>query len=187
MPDPINAILSQIKSGERNLLDQLIPLVYQELHRMAEGYLRREAHSLTLQPTALIHEAYLRLVEHGAAEYKGRAHFFGVVARVMRQILVDHARARGAMKRGTVTETFHPRFHERAPQGDRAVVALHDALTALAIEDEWRAGLVEMRFFGGMTTQEIADCLGKPLHVVRRDLRVAQAWLLRAMTPELPR
>src|SRR3954451_10044126 len=138
MPDSINAILARFKGGERDLLDRLIPLVYHELHRMAEGYLRRESHNLTLQPTALIHEAYLRLVEHGAAEYKNRAHFFGVVARVMRQILVDHARARSAIKRGTGTEISQARLHERAPQRDRAVVALHDALAALAIEDEAR-------------------------------------------------
>ena len=181
MPDKIAGLLSRLKGGDREALDQLIPLVYHELHRIAEGYLRRESHNHTLQPTALIHEAYLRLVEHGAAEYKSRAHFFGVAARVMRQILVDHARARHAAKRGSDTGIPLRRIREPAPERDRAIAALDDALMALAIEDEWKARLVEMRFFGGMTAEEIAESVRAPLHVVRRDLRFARAWLRREM------
>jgi RNA polymerase sigma-70 factor, ECF subfamily len=146
---------------------------------MAEGYLRRESQNYTLQPTALIHEAYLRLVKSNDVGYQNRSHFFGVAARVMRQILVDHARARQTAKRGAgMKVAFEPRF-DFAPECDRIVTALDDALNTLAREDSGKARLVEMRFFGGMTAEEIADCGGTPVHVVRRELRAAQAWLRR--------
>src|SRR5215471_5084183 len=100
IPESITLLLARVNNGDRKALDHLVPLVYQELHRIAEGYLRRESQNHTLQPTALIHEAYLRLVEYGGAGYQSRKHFFAIAARVMRQILVDHARARYAAKRG---------------------------------------------------------------------------------------
>lgn len=176
----ITQLLSQVNDGDRNAFDHLIPLVYRELHRIAEGYLRRESPNHTLQPTALIHEAYVRLVEHGEADYQNRKHFFAVAARVMRRLLVDHARARYAAKRGAALTVVLEPGNDPAPgQRDRTVIALDDALTALAAEDSRKARLVEMRFFGGMTAQEIAECTGLPVHVVRRELRSAQIWLRR--------
>ncbi len=132
-----------------------------------------------MQATALIHEAYLRLVESGGAGYQNRAHFYGIAARVMRQILVDHARARQAAKRGAeVKVAYEPRF-DAAPERDRIVLALDDALNTLARDDGRKARLVEMRFFGGMTADEIAECGGSSVNTVRRELRAAQAWLRR--------
>lgn len=178
-PDSITMLLSRVSSGDREAFDHLMPLVYQELHRIAEGYVRRESQNHTLQPTALIHEAYMRMVESSGADYQNRAHFFGVAARVMRQILVDHARARHAAKRGAgVKIALDPRF-DFAPERDRTVIALDSALNTLAREDGRKARLVEMRFFGGMTADEIAECVGTPVHLVRRELRAAQAWLRR--------
>jgi RNA polymerase sigma-70 factor (ECF subfamily) len=181
VPDSITVLLSRVRGGDRGAFDQLLPLVYQELHRIAEGYVRRELHNHSLQPTALIHEAYLRLVESSGAGYQNRSHFFGIAARVMRQILVDYARARQAAKRGAdMRVAFEPRF-DFAPERDRIVMALDDALNTLAREDSGKARLVEMRFFGGMTAVEIAECAGTPAHVVRRELRAAQTWLRREM------
>ena len=156
-----------------------VPLVYDELHRIAEAYLRRELGNRTLQPTALINEAYLRLAHNGCSAYENRAHFFGVAARVMRQILVDHARSRKAGKRGDgLRVPLHPGV-DFAPERDRIVIALDDALNLLAVEDEHKAALVEMRFFAGMSASEIAECTNTPVHTVRRELRMAQAWLRR--------
>ena len=178
-PESITVLLSRLRSGDHEAFDDLIPLVYEELHRLAEAYLRRESQNRTLQPTALIHEAYLRLVQYGNPAYENRSHFFGVAARVMRQVLVDHARARQAGKRGpAVKVALHPRL-DVAPEQDRVVIALDDALNTLAIEDETQARLVEMRFFAGMTALEIAECTETPVHIVRRKLRIAQAWLRR--------
>ena len=181
VPESITVLLSRLSGGDQDAFDRLIPLVYQELHRIAEGYVRRELPNHTLQPTALIHEAYLRLVDSNSAGYQNRTHFFGVAARVMRQILVDHARARHAAKRGAALKVaFEPRF-DFAPERDRILMALDDALSTLSRDDSGKARLVELRFFGGMTAEEIAESLHTPIHVVRRELRAAQAWLRRGM------
>lgn len=178
-PDSITTLLSRVNGGDRTAFDRLIPLVYHELHRIAEAYLRRESNNHTLQPTALIHEAYMKLVEYDAAAYQNRKHFFAIAATVMRRILVDHARARYAAKRGAgVTVAMDP-GSDFAPERDRIVISLDDALNALANEDRDKARLVEMRFFGGMTAEEIAGCVETPVHVVRRELRSAQVWLRR--------
>jgi RNA polymerase sigma-70 factor (ECF subfamily) len=178
-PDSITVLLSRVSGGDREAFNNLIPLVYKELHRIAAGYLRRESQNFTLQPTALIHEAYVRLMHSGGGAYQNRSHFFGVSARVMRQILVDHARARLTAKRRADLKIPLESHVEIAPQRDKIVMALDDALNSLAYEDSAKARLVEMRFFGGMTAEEIADCVGTPLHIVRRELRAAQAWLRR--------
>lgn len=165
--------------GDRQAFDHLIPLAYQELHSIAERYLRREAQNHTLQPTALIHEAYLRLVDYDGVGYKNRTHFLAIASRVMRQILVDHARARNAVKRSSAMKiTLHESL-DFAPERDRVVLALDDALKALAKVNEKRARLVELRFFGGMTAENIAEYMAVPVHSVRRELRIAQAWLRR--------
>jgi len=175
----ITQLLALAGHGDREAFDGLVPLVYDELHRIAEAYLRRELGNRTLQPTALINEAYLRLAHNGCDAYENRAHFFGVAARVMRQILVDHARARKAGKRGDGLKVpLHPGL-DFAPERDRIVIALDDALKTLAVEDERKASLVEMRFFAGMSADEIAHCTGTAVHTVRRELRMAQAWLRR--------
>jgi RNA polymerase sigma factor (TIGR02999 family) len=175
----ITQLLSRAGGGDRDAFNNLVPLVYDELHSIAEAYLRRELGNRTLQPTALINEAYLRLAHSGCSAYENRAHFFGVAARVMRQILVDHARSRKAGKRGDGLKVpLHPGL-DFAPERDRIVIALDDALNLLAGEDERKAALVEMRFFAGMSANEIAECTGTPVHTVRRELRMAQAWLRR--------
>lgn len=170
-------LLSRVNRGDRAAFDDLMPLVYSELHRIAEGYLRYESPDHTLQPTALIHEAYLRLVQHGAADYQSRKHFFVVVARVMRHLLVDHARARYAAKRDAGMTVPMEEGSDPATQRNRTVLSLDTALAALAREDAFQARLVEMRFFGGMTAGEIGVCLETPVHTVRRELRRAQVWL----------
>jgi len=179
--EEITGLLSRVNHGDREALDQLIPLVYHDLHRIAESYVRRESEKHTLQPTALLHEAYLRLAESGSAGYHNRAHFFGIAARVMRQILVDHARARQAAKRGGGLKVAFDQHYDVAAERDRIVLALDDALNSLAGDDDCRARLVEMKFFAGMTAEEIAECCEMPVHVVRRELRAAQAWLRRAI------
>jgi len=175
--ESITVLLSRVNRGDQEAFDRLVPFVYQELHRIAEGYLRRESQNHTLQPTALIHEAYLRLAGSEAVDFQSRKHFFAVAARVMRRILVDHARARYAAKRGADRVVALDPGSDLAPERDRIVIALHDALNALSREDDLKARLVEMRFFGGMTAGEIPECIGKPVHVVRRELRSAQEWL----------
>jgi RNA polymerase sigma factor (TIGR02999 family) len=179
VPESITALLSRVNGGDRHAFDRLIPLVYHELHRIAEGYLRRESANHTLEPTALVHEAYMRLVENGSADYQSRKHFFVIAARVMRWILVDHARTRYAAKRRSDLTVALDAVRDFAKERDRIVISLDDALNALAVEDEQKARLVEMRFFGGMTPDEIADCIRIPVHTVRRGLRAAQVWLRR--------
>jgi len=175
---PITEFLALASDGDRDAFDRLIPIVYQQLHRLAERHLRREWRNRTLQPTALIHEAYARLVAQGG-QPQDRVQFFGIASRVMRQILVDYARTRNASKRGAdLRVTLQPGL-DFAPDRDRMVIALDDALRSLARADARKAKLVEMRFFAGMTAVEIAECLGRPVHIVRRELHAAQAWLRR--------
>jgi len=175
----ITQLLCRAGGGDRDAFNNLVPLVYDELHRIAEAYLRRELGNRTMQPTALINEAYLRLANNGVSAYENRAHFFGVAARVMRQILVDHARSRKAGKRGDGLKVPLTPGLDFAPERDRIVIALDDALKVLAVQDERKASLVEMRFFAGMSADEIAECTGTQVHTVRRELRLAQAWLRR--------
>ncbi len=168
--------------GDRQALDQLMPMVYGELRRLAGSYLRNQRSDQTLQPTALVHEAFLKLAGSDGLAFECRAQFFGLAAQAMRHVLVDHARAEKAGKRGggATCVTFNEDLFE-APAGDRDVLALDDALKALAELDPRKAQIVEMRFFGGMTGEEIAAALGISLKTVGRDLRMAQAWLHREM------
>jgi RNA polymerase sigma-70 factor (ECF subfamily) len=178
-PESVTTLLSRVNGGEQGAFDLLVPLVYQELHRIAAGYLRRESQNHTLQPTALVNEAYLRLVDYSGTGYENRTHFYAIAARVMRQILVDHARARHAAKRGAAVKITLDERLDLAAERDKIVIALDDALSTLASEDDEKARMVELRFFGGLTAGEIAKCMGAPLHIVRRELRTAQAWLRR--------
>ena len=180
MQASVTKLLVRLRDGDRTAIDQLIPLVYTELHNIAAGYLKDEARAHTLQATALVHEAYLRLLGADHPDYTGRAHFFGVAARLMRQILVDHARSRQAAKRGGGSLTlFIDDGFDVGTARETTLVALDDALSALAQTDETKARLVELRFFGGMTAEEIAEFLPDSVHRVRREMRLALAWLYR--------
>jgi RNA polymerase sigma factor (TIGR02999 family) len=183
--DPVTRLLRQWSEGDTSVLNELTPLVYQELRRLANSYLRRERPDHTLQPTALIHEAYLRLIDQGQPEWRSRSHFFSFAAHLMRQILVDHARAHHAGKRGGSGQRV-PLEHAEifAPEREADLVALDEALTALAAFDERKARILELRFFGGMSLEETAEALGVSVRTIDREMRMARAWLYQAlMTP----
>jgi RNA polymerase sigma factor (TIGR02999 family) len=178
----LTELLRELAEGDRSALDRLVPLVYAELHRMAASYLKRENPDHTLQATALVHEAYLKLAGASQPDCQSRAHFYGIASRIMRQILVDHARARLAGRRGgggqkVPIEDGMASFHERP----RQMVALDDALEELGRRDPDKLHLVELRFFAGLSAEESAELLGLPLERVRYQLRMAQAWLRREM------
>lgn len=181
-PNEVTQLLLDWKGGSSAALEQLTPLVYRELHRLAESYLRRERPGHTLQPTALIHEAYLRMVDQRPPQWENRSHFFGVAARLMRQVLVDYARTHGAAKRGSGEEKVSLEeavvFSKDRPA---ALVALDDALTALAAFDERKCQVVELRYFGGLSVEETAEVVGISVSAVGRELRLAEAWLHREM------
>jgi len=159
-----------------------MPYVYAELKRVAGHYLRRERAEHTLQPTALVHEAYFRLVEQDHPDYQGRAHFLGVAAHIMRQILVDHARSRSAAKRGAGQANVSlDEFMDASIAQPATIVMVEDAMQALEVHDARKARLIEMRFYGGMTAEESASVLNLPVEKVRGELRIAQAWLKREL------
>jgi RNA polymerase sigma factor (TIGR02999 family) len=167
---------------DRQSLDSLLPLVYQELRRLAASYLRRERPGQTLQPTALVHEAYLRLMKDKPDRWQNRAHFCAIAAHSMRQILIERARARGALKRGGA----RPRVtldEALVAGGERSIdlVALDEALERLAALDPEQGRLVELRFFGGLTVEETADAMGISPATVKRHWTVARAWLAREL------
>jgi len=182
-PDPasVTELLSQLRSGDRTAIDQLFPIVYAELQRLADSCLRRERPGHTLQRTALVHEAYLRLAGENQPDCQNRAHFLGIAARIMRQILVDHARKHKAGKRdGGVRLPLDQALDVPAAR-DHLTVELDEALNELGRRNELRAQLIEMRFFGGLTAEETSTALGLPVPDVRRELRLAQAWIEREM------
>lgn len=173
--------------GDDDAPQRLMPLVYDELRGLARDYLRRERADHTLQATGLVHEAYLRLVDQTTATWQSRAHFFGVAARVMRRILVDHARSHRAEKRGGNWEKME--FDEAvAPLAEKSVdlVALDEALQKLMRLDPRQSQIVELRFFGGMTVEEIAEVLDVSPRTVKREWRLAKAWLRREISDVPP-
>lgn len=181
-PQQISQLLIAWGNGDQEALDQLMPLVYGELRRMARRYMRDQPAGHTLQTTALIHEAYLRLVGQEEKHWKNRAHFFGVAAHAMRRILVDYARARHAAKRGGEARAVS--FDETAlVTGERAaeLVALDDALNDLAEIAPRQSRVVELRYFGGLSVEETAEVLKVSPETVGRDWRMAKAWLLREL------
>ncbi|MGI8481347.1 MAG: sigma-70 family RNA polymerase sigma factor [Chthoniobacterales bacterium] len=181
-PPDITLILSEWSAGNAEAAERLMPLVYQELRRLARQHLQRERSDHTLQPTALVHEAYLRLVDQSRVSWQNRAQFFGVAAQLMRRILVDHARAHAAEKRGGNVE-YVLLDEAAAPAEERPVnlLALDDALTQLASLDSRKSRIVELRFFGGLTVEETAEAMGLNSATVRRDWTFAKAWLHRAL------
>jgi RNA polymerase sigma factor (TIGR02999 family) len=182
---PVTRLLVRWRQGDREALEALMPLVYDELRKLARHYLRRERSDHTLQSTALVHEAYLRLAGDSPPDWQNRAHFFGIAARVMRQILVEHARAREAEKRGggACKLTLDPAI--ALPQEiDIDVLALDRALSELSALDEQQAKIVELRFFAGLTIEDTSEALGISPATVKRDWVTARAWLHRSMTGE---
>ena len=178
-PGGITGLLARAHEGEPAALERLLPVVYDELHRLARNVIRRDRSGHTLQPTALVHEAYLRLFGGRTPAFNDRAHFMGIAARVMRQVLVDYARARRARKRGSGLQV--PLTTDIAAPPTIDLLDLDAALAALAEEDPRLVTLIEMRFFAGMTAEETAAVRSESVHVVRHDLRYAQARLRRIM------
>ena len=178
---PVTELLLRWRGGDKDALEALVPLVYKELRDIARYHLRRERIGHTLQSAALVHEAYLRLLDKRPFDTENRAHFLAVASRLMRQILVDHARSHGAAKRGA-DRTVELDASLVLPQVRTAdVVALDDALNDLSNLDEQQGRIVELRFFGGLATEEIAEVLGISASTVKRDWNVAKAWLTRQM------
>ena len=177
----VTRLLQRWSEGDADAREALLPLVYRELRRRAAAYLRRENRHHTLRPTDLVHETYLRLCEQSTG-WKNRDHFFGVSARLMRRILVDHARARTAAKRGRgLRVTLTEGLAAVSPAGVD-ILALDQALSELASLDERQAELVELRFFGGLTQEEAAKAIGISLATANRDWAMAKAWLHRKLT-----
>jgi RNA polymerase sigma factor (TIGR02999 family) len=184
----ITNLLKAWRCGDREALDALTPLVYDHLRRLAKHYVRKEQAATRLDATALVHEAYVRLVDARSVDWQDRAHFLAVSARIMRRILVDAARARRASKRGgDMQRVDHSSIagfdHVPDPQSDRAadICALDDALKALAQMDPRRAQVVEMRFFGGLSVEETGEALSISPQTVMRDWKLARAWLAREL------
>lgn len=180
--DEITKVLRAWGSGDATALDRLTPVVYGELKRIAAAYMRRESPDNSLQPTALVHEAYLKLVDTSLMEWQDRAHFFAISARIMRRILVDAARSKGAGKRGggairvEINESI-----DGVPLQNEQMLRLDDALNALAKLDARKADVVEMRFFAGLSVEETAEFLKISPQSVMRDWKLARSWLAREM------
>lgn len=179
----VTELLALWAKGDQQALEDLTPIVYKELRLLAASYLRKERQGHTLQPTALVNEAYLRLVDQKSPNWQNRCHFFGVAARLMRQILVDHARRRNADKRTGLTIPLEEAVNFHRERGAE-LVALDLGLQALEQLDERKCKAVELRYFGGLSMEEIAQALGVSPVTVRRDLRMAEAWLQRQVGGE---
>jgi RNA polymerase sigma factor (TIGR02999 family) len=181
-PNDITQLLLRWSRGDQAAFEQLMPVVYDELYKLAHSYLRRERPDHTLQPTELINEAYLRLVKQDFPEWQSRRHFYGVAAQLMRQVLVEYARARAADKRGGGDQKFS--LDEALTFSDEKaaeLVALDDALVTLAKFDERKVRIIELRYFGGLSLEETAAALGLSVATIGHETRLARAWLRREM------
>jgi RNA polymerase sigma factor (TIGR02999 family) len=179
----VTRLLVDWGQGDQEALDQLAPLVYDELRRLAGNQLRRERPGHTLQSTALVHEAYLRLIDQKNVRWQNRAHFFGVASQMIRRILVDHARAHQAAKRGAgVPRLELDEALDAGVQRDLDLVALDDALESLGRLDPQQARIIELRFFGGLSIEETAEVIGISPATVKREWSSARAWLFRELT-----
>ena len=182
LPADVTVLLGAWRAGDAAAFEQLVETLYAELHRMARHYMANERPGHSLQPTALVNEAYVRLIDAQRVDWQNRDHFLGVAARQMRRVLVHMARAKAYQKRGG--EAIRITFDEALPvmlEPGRDLVALDDALEALAAVDERKARVVEMRFFGGLSVEQSAQVLGVSVETVMRDWKVAKAWLLREL------
>jgi RNA polymerase sigma factor (TIGR02999 family) len=180
----VTGLLLAWRGGDEAALEQLVPLVHQELHRIARGCMRGERAGHSLQATALVNEAYLRLIGAQQVDWQNRVHFLAVSARLMRRILVDFARAKNYQKRGGGAQAVTLDEALVVAEPGRDLVAIDEALDALAKMDERKAKVVEMRFFGGLTVEETAVALGVSPDTVMRDWRLAKAWLMRELKGE---
>jgi len=178
----VTNLLLQWSAGDHSALERLTPIIYDDLLRLARARLDREYRECTLQPNDLVHECYLRLADQARLEWQNRAHFYAVAAKTMRRVLIDHARKRNAEKRGggmkITLKTGMDLAQERAPD----FLVLDEALVKLAALDERKSQAIELKFFGGMTTEEIGEVLGISVATVGRELRLGQAWLRREMS-----
>jgi len=183
-PEDITSILIRWGEGDREALDRLIPMVYDELHRIAERYFRRERSDNTLQPTALVNEVYLRMVNQSGVSWQNRAHFFGIAANTMRRILVERARARNASKRGSGDYKLDLTDVSDIPaEGSHLdLLALDRALEQLASFDQQQSRIVEAKFFGGLSIEETAEVIGVSPATVKREWVLAKAWLFRELS-----
>jgi RNA polymerase sigma-70 factor (ECF subfamily) len=181
--DEISSLLVDSTEGDETALEQLVPIVYRELHRMAHRYMRLQPQGHTFQTTELIHEAYLKIARGGERNWQTRAHFFGVAARAMRHILVDYARSKQTQKQGgwqeRITLTDNP---DLLVNKTKEIIALDDALNNLAAIDARKSRVVELKYFGGLTSEEIAEVLKISPDTVKRDWKFARNWLLRELT-----
>lgn len=181
--EAITQLLLKSSRGDKSALDELMPVVYQELRRLAESYIKSERPDHTLQATALVHEAYLRLIDQRSVDWKNRAQFFGLAARMMRRILMNHAEAHNAAKRGgqgkklSLDEAISF-FNDQ--QVD--LLELNEALDRLSVLDERQSDIIELRFFGGLTLEEVADVLHISLATVKREWNMAKTWLYRELS-----
>ena len=179
----VTRLLVRLTDGDRGAVDQLMPLVYDELRRIASAHLRRERSGHTLQATALVHEAYLRLIDQRTVQWRNRAHFFAIASRMIRRILVDHARTTNAAKRGEGAAKLSLDEAIATPGGrDLDLVALDDALETLARVDPDQSRLVELRYFGGLTIDETAEVMQTSAATVSREWSSARAWLFRELS-----
>ena len=186
--ESVTQLLVDWGKGDQKALDKLMPLVYSELRRLANNYLRHERQNHTLQPTALVNEAYLKLIDQKHARWQNRAQFYGVAAQLMRRILVDHARQRQAAKRGgsdqqrlSITSAGQLGAKQLATEPAIDLLALHEALEELAIIDLQQSRIVELKFFGGLSIEETAEVMGVGHATVERDWKMARAWLRRKL------
>jgi RNA polymerase sigma factor (TIGR02999 family) len=182
----LTTMLQALEAGDTNALNEVIPLVYGDLKKLARAQLRREQRADAMETTVLVHETFLKLANARHPVYGNRSHFFGVASRLMRQVLVDTARFRNAAKRDVRKNVGLTELDDLTHAPDRSLLAMNNALEELEKRDPLKARIVEMRYFGGMTAEESSEALSKPVHVIRRELRLAQAWLRREMESRRP-
>lgn len=182
----VTQLLDQLGRGDPEAMAEVMPLLYHELHKLARHHLGRERPDHTLQPTALVHEAYLRLAGQARVHWQNRGHFFGIASQLMRRILVDYARSRHAEKRGGLARKVS--LDDVVVSDERAIelIALDEALSSLAVIDPQQSRIVELRFFGGLTIEQTAQSIGVSPATVKRDLNVAKAWLHREIRNARP-
>ena len=182
-PHQITELLAEWREGNQSALDELYPLVYDELHRLARRYMSRERKGHTLQTTALINEAYVRLVDQKNVKWANRSHFFAISAQIMRRILIDHARRHAYAKRGGgARQVSLEEVAAIAPEQGRELIRLDEALKSLAEQDPRRSQVVELRYFGGLNNEEIAGVLNVSQNTVTRDWNMARAWLYQQLS-----
>jgi RNA polymerase sigma-70 factor, ECF subfamily len=183
---PVSQLLAAWNEGDETALDRLTPLVYDELHRMAARYMRRESPDHTLQTSALVNEAYLKLVDQRSVRWQNRSHFFAIAAKLLRRVLVDHARANARVKRGGDAQRLSidaAAIALKEPVVD--LIKIDEALKRLAVIDAQKSRIVEMKFFGGLSTDEIGVCLNQSSRTIEREWRKAKAWLRRELEPSI--